>query len=79
MRRGSTIYAAPPPQLEGFMKREELITQIFIALVTNGEIKTGASKAAKQIQEHLDLFDAIQKELKAARPARRKVDVGKLA
>lgn len=61
------------------MKREELITQIFIALVTSGEIKAGASKAAKQIQEHLDLFDAIQKELKAARPPRGKVDVSKLA
>jgi ribosomal protein L17 len=61
------------------MKREELIEKIFIALVTSGEIKTGASKAAKQIQAHLDFLDAIQKELKMARPARGKVDVSKLA
>ena len=55
------------------MKREELITQIFLALVTNGEIKTGSGKAAKQVQEHLDLYDAIQVELKAAQPPRRKL------
>lgn len=61
------------------MKREELITQIFIALVTSGEIKVGANKASKQIQAHLDFLDAIQKELKPARLARGKVDVSKLA
>ncbi|HUX27674.1 MAG TPA: hypothetical protein VMV39_02755 [Terracidiphilus sp.] len=65
------------------MKREDLITQIFLALVASNEIKINYGKAAKQIQEHLDMHDAIQQELKAAQPARRqlkaKLDTRKLA
>jgi hypothetical protein len=78
------LSSTPPTfNLEGFMKREDLITQIFLALVTSGEIKTGSSHAAKQVQEHLDFYDAILVELKATQPPRRKLksklDVSKLA
>lgn len=66
-----------------FMKREELITQIFLALVASNEIKIGYSKAAKQVQEHLDLLESIQQELTPAQAARRtlgkKRDTNKLA
>jgi hypothetical protein len=72
-----------PNTSEGFMKREELITEIFLALVASNEIKNGHSKAAKQIQEHLDMHEAIQKELKPTKPAPRtpkpKFDSSKLA
>ncbi|WP_181302438.1 hypothetical protein [Rhodanobacter sp. PCA2] len=47
--------------------------------MTNGEIKTGASKAARQIQEHLDFLDAVKKELKPVRATGGKLDVKKLA
>lgn len=72
-----------PIRSENLMKRDELITQIFLALVASNEIKIGHSKAAKQVQEHLDMLDSIQEALKPARQVRRtlgkKLDTSKLA
>lgn len=42
------------------MKREDLVTQLYLALVASNEIKVADKAATAQIQEHLRQHDAIQ-------------------
>jgi hypothetical protein len=51
------------------MKRDDLITQLYLAMVASGELPIGNKEAAEAIRRRLAQLDAVRKHLGERSPS----------